>query len=32
LIPTLTRAKTDEAIRRIAATGGVMGIDFIGSW
>lgn len=29
LIPTLTRAKTDDAIRRMAATGGVMGIDFI---
>ena len=29
LIPNLTRAKTDEAIRRMAGTGGVMGIDFI---
>jgi membrane dipeptidase len=29
LIPTLTRAKTDDAIRRMAKTGGVMGIDFI---
>jgi membrane dipeptidase len=29
LIPALTRAKTDEAIRKMAKTGGVMGIDFI---
>ena len=29
LIPNLTRAKTDDAIRRMAKTGGVMGIDFI---
>ena len=29
LIPTLTRAKTDDAIIRMAKTGGVMGIDFI---
>jgi membrane dipeptidase len=29
LIPNLTRAKTDDAIRRMARTGGVMGIDFI---
>jgi membrane dipeptidase len=29
LIPSLTRAKTDDAIRRMARTGGVMGIDFI---
>jgi membrane dipeptidase len=29
LIPTLTRAKTDDAIRQMAKTGGVMGIDFI---
>jgi membrane dipeptidase len=29
LIPTLTRAKTDEAIKRMAKTGGVIGIDFI---
>ncbi len=29
LIPKLTRAKTDDAIRRMAKTGGVMGIDFI---
>jgi membrane dipeptidase len=29
LIPTLMRAKTDDAIRRMAKTGGVMGIDFI---
>lgn len=29
LIPNLMRAKTDDAIRRMAKTGGVMGIDFI---
>jgi len=29
LIPTLMRAKTDDAIRRMAKTGGIMGIDFI---
>jgi membrane dipeptidase len=29
LIPALMRAKTDDAIRRMAKTGGVMGIDFI---
>lgn len=29
LIPNLLRAKTDEAIKRMAKTGGVMGIDFI---
>ena len=29
LIPNLTRAKTDDAIQRMAKTGGVMGIDFI---
>ena len=29
LIPQLTRAKTDDAIRRMARSGGVMGIDFI---
>ena len=29
LIPKLMRAKTDEAIRRMARTGGVIGIDFI---
>jgi len=29
LIPALTRAKTDEAIRKLAKTGGVIGIDFI---
>ena len=29
LIPNLTRAKTDDAIRRMAKTGGAMGIDFI---
>ena len=29
LIPNLIRAKTDDAIRRMAKTGGVMGIDFI---
>jgi membrane dipeptidase len=29
LIPKLMRAKTDEVIRRMAKTGGVMGIDFI---
>ena len=29
LIPKLMRAKTDDAIRRMAKTGGVMGIDFI---
>jgi membrane dipeptidase len=29
LIPSLTRAKTDDAIRKMAKTGGVMGIDFI---
>jgi membrane dipeptidase len=29
LVPNLTRAKTDDAIRRMARTGGVMGIDFI---
>jgi membrane dipeptidase len=29
LIPALTRAKTDDAIRQMAKTGGVMGIDFI---
>jgi membrane dipeptidase len=29
LIPNLTRAKTDDAIRRMARTGGVMGIDLI---
>lgn len=29
LIPTLMRAKTDEAIRKMAKTGGVVGIDFI---
>ncbi len=29
LIPKLMRAKTDDAIRRMAKKGGVMGIDFI---
>ena len=29
LIPSLMRAKTDDAIRKMAKTGGVMGIDFI---
>ena len=29
LIPKLMRAKTDDAIQRMAKTGGVMGIDFI---
>lgn len=29
LIPNLTRAKTDEAIRKMAKTGGMMGLDFI---
>jgi membrane dipeptidase len=29
LIPSLTRAKTEDAIRKMAKTGGVMGIDFI---
>lgn len=29
LIPGLPRAKTDEAIRKMAATGGVMGIVFV---
>ena len=29
LIPNLMRAKTDDAIRRMAKTGGVMGVDFI---
>ncbi len=29
LVPKLMRAKTDEAIRGMAKTGGVMGIDFI---
>jgi len=29
LIPNLMRAKTDDAIRRMAKTGGIMGIDFI---
>ncbi|MDE3197768.1 MAG: membrane dipeptidase [Acidobacteriota bacterium] len=29
LIPNLMRAKTDDAIRRMAKTSGVMGIDFI---
>lgn len=29
LVPNLTRAKTDDAIQRMAKTGGVMGIDFI---
>jgi membrane dipeptidase len=29
LIPSLTRAKTDDAIRKMAKTGGVMGVDFI---
>ena len=29
LIPGLMRAKSDEAIRKLAKTGGVMGIDFI---
>jgi membrane dipeptidase len=29
LIPNLMRAKTDDAIRRMAKNGGVMGIDFI---
>jgi membrane dipeptidase len=29
LVPTRTRCKTDEAIRKMAATGGVMGISMI---
>jgi membrane dipeptidase len=29
LIPGHTRAKSDEAIRKLAKTGGIMGIDFI---